>query len=82
MAKRGLRALGVARSAPISDVNQTGITWHLVGLLSLLDPPRPDSKQTIKYCQDYGIQVKMITGNDMSYHKHRSHIAYYVAHIT
>lgn len=69
MASRGLRALGVARSkpirlesgqsAPLSDTVQ----WQLVGLLSLLDPPRPDSKHTIEQCNFYGISVKMITGD-------------------
>ncbi|KAF9359215.1 hypothetical protein BGX34_008498 [Mortierella sp. NVP85] len=58
MAKRGLRALGVART-----VAGTRDQWQLVGLISLLDPPRDDSAETIKRCQRMGITVKMVTGD-------------------
>ena len=37
LAAKGERALGVARS-------DDGETWTLVGLISLMDPPRPDAK--------------------------------------
>lgn len=57
-AKRGLRALGVARSAP-----GTSDEWEMVGLISLLDPPRPDSADTIEECLRHGVSVKMITGD-------------------
>ncbi|RCH95807.1 hypothetical protein CU098_005656, partial [Rhizopus stolonifer] len=56
-AARGLRALGVART--VNGLNQ----WELVGLLSLIDPPRDDSAATLAECQQYGISVKMITGD-------------------
>ncbi|KAF9401578.1 hypothetical protein BGX21_001262 [Mortierella sp. AD011] len=58
MAKRGLRALGVART-----VAGTQDQWQLVGLISLLDPPREDSAETIARCQKMGIDVKMVTGD-------------------
>jgi H+-transporting ATPase len=38
--KRGMRCLGVARTE--------GEKWKLIGLLAFLDPPRPDSRQTIE----------------------------------
>ncbi len=52
----GLRALAVANST------DEGKTWSLVGLISLLDPPREDSAETIKEAQSLGVEVKMITG--------------------
>lgn len=55
-ASRGLRSLGVARTV------ESG-RWDLVGLLSLIDPPREDSAATLAECQAYGISVKMITGD-------------------
>ncbi|KAG0245952.1 plasma-membrane proton-efflux P-type ATPase [Mortierella sp. GBAus27b] len=58
MAKRGLRALGVART-----VAGTRDQWQLVGLISLLDPPRDDSAETIERCNRMGIMVKMVTGD-------------------
>ncbi len=32
-------------------------TWELVGLISLLDPPRDDSAETIVRAQELGIQA-------------------------
>ncbi|KAF9438547.1 hypothetical protein BGZ76_006929 [Entomortierella beljakovae] len=58
MARRGLRALGVARTVA-GDVEK----WQLVGLISLLDPPREDSAETIARCQEMGIEIKMVTGD-------------------
>ncbi|KAI9011798.1 hypothetical protein DFJ74DRAFT_645691 [Hyaloraphidium curvatum] len=57
-ARAGLRALGVARTTdPALE------KFELVGLISLLDPPRPDSAATIKQCAELGVEVKMITGD-------------------
>lgn len=55
MASRGLRALGVARSLPMIGHDDEKIQWQLVGLISLLDPPRPDSAQTIAECRRHGM---------------------------
>jgi len=56
LADRGYRALGVAVT------NEQGI-FKFVGVLSLFDPPRVDTKQTIERAQAMGVQVKMITGD-------------------
>ena len=55
-ATRGLRSIGVARKW------DDGASWELVGLISLLDPPREDSAETIKFAQSMGVEVKMVTG--------------------
>ncbi|KAL0076879.1 plasma-membrane proton-efflux P-type ATPase [Phycomyces blakesleeanus] len=60
LARRGLRALGVARTVPGSA---TMSDFELVGMISLLDPPRPDSAETIAACNRLGVDVKMITGD-------------------
>lgn len=57
-AEVGLRALGVART-----VDEEMTRFELVGLISLVDPPRHDSAQTIKECEELGVKVKMITGD-------------------
>ncbi|KAJ3160888.1 hypothetical protein HDU86_008250 [Geranomyces michiganensis] len=59
-AHRGLRALGVARTV---DAEMT--KFEMVGMISLLDPPRPDSAHTIAECLKLGIVVKMITGDQL-----------------
>ncbi|KAI8875309.1 plasma-membrane proton-efflux P-type ATPase [Backusella circina FSU 941] len=60
LARRGLRALGVAKTLP-GDLTK----FELVGMISLLDPPRPDSAQTIRDCNALGVDVKMITGDQL-----------------
>lgn len=62
-ASRGLRALGVARTKPMSIMDNGEEEWELVGIFSLIDPPRHDSAETIRDCAEYGISVKMITGD-------------------
>ncbi|KAI8611536.1 hypothetical protein BC830DRAFT_1231865 [Chytriomyces sp. MP71] len=67
-ARRGLRALGVAVS-----VDDDMTKFEMVGMISLLDPPRPDSAHTIEECRKLGIQVKMITGDQQIIGKEVAH---------
>ena len=60
LASRGLRALGVAEST------DEGQSWRFLGILSLLDPPRDDSRETIQHAREHGLQVKMVTGDDIA----------------
>nr|CAG8487716.1 15457_t:CDS:2 [Entrophospora candida] len=68
LAVRGLRALGVARTKP-GNLNE----YELIGMISLLDPPRPDSAETIRRCKGYGVEVKMITGDQLIIAKEVAH---------
>jgi H+-transporting ATPase len=54
LAAKGLRTIGVARA------DNAG-RWRFLGILSILDPPREDSKSK---ASDYGIDVKMVTGDN------------------
>ena len=67
-ANRGLRALGVART-----IDEDMTKFELVGLISLLDPPREDSAATIKECEAMGVNVKMITGDQQIIAKEVAH---------
>ena len=58
-AKKGYRALGVART---NKENK----WQFAGLIALFDPPREDSAQTIKTAQSMGVNVKMVTGDHIA----------------
>jgi H+-transporting ATPase len=55
-AARGFRSLGVA-------VKKGDEEWQLLGMLSMFDPPREDTAQTIVEAQQLGLQVKMLTGD-------------------
>jgi H+-transporting ATPase len=59
-AKRGFRSLGVARAEGKDGA------WQFVGVLPLFDPPRPDSKETIATAEQLGLDVKMLTGDQMA----------------
>eukprot|EP00698_Gefionella_okellyi_P014801 TRINITY_DN4118_c0_g1_i1.p1 TRINITY_DN4118_c0_g1~~TRINITY_DN4118_c0_g1_i1.p1 ORF type:complete len:988 (+),score=264.96 TRINITY_DN4118_c0_g1_i1:122-2965(+) len=61
-ATRGLRGLAVAKSDTTSgDVD----TWKLVGMIPLFDPPRDDAVETIQRVRALGVDVKMITGDQL-----------------
>ncbi len=59
-ASEGYRALGVARQEQDDGV------WVFLGILSLFDPPREDSAETIASAREHGVQVKMVTGDNVS----------------
>ena len=58
-ALKGYRTLAVARGT------ETGVP-ALVGLVTLVDPPRPDAKQLIAALRDLGVPVKMLTGDALA----------------
>ncbi|EFJ47201.1 hypothetical protein VOLCADRAFT_61631, partial [Volvox carteri f. nagariensis] len=59
LGRRGIRALAVAQT------DSPDGPWHMVGLLTFLDPPRPDTKRTIERALEFGVDVKMITGDHL-----------------
>uniref|UniRef100_A0A5B6YYH1 Plasma membrane ATPase n=2 Tax=Davidia involucrata TaxID=16924 RepID=A0A5B6YYH1_DAVIN len=66
-AERGLRSLGVARQeVPERTKESAGGPWQFVGLLPLFDPPRHDSAETIRRALNLGVNVKMITGDQLA----------------
>lgn len=66
----GLRGLLVASATipassfdPKADLSQQVAAMTFVGLVGLMDPPRPEARDAIAHCKVAGIQVKMITGD-------------------
>ncbi len=57
-ASKGYRTIAVAKR----------INGHveIIGLIPLLDPPRPDSKAVIAELRAHGVRVKMITGDNIA----------------
>ncbi len=66
---RGLRVLAIARRdwkgarlPSRDDAEGSGLT--LLGLIGLLDPPRPEVPHAIAACHDSGIRVHIVTGDN------------------
>ena len=58
-AARGFRSLGVARAEGEGP-------WQFLGVLPLFDPPREDAKATIATARQMGVNVKMVTGDQVA----------------
>ena len=70
MASTGLRVIGVAvRTLSISEFSTDADLFSyikaltFIALVGLMDPPRAEARDAIKLCQQAGIAVKMITGD-------------------
>ena len=51
---------------PEKTKESPGGPWEFVGLLPLFDPPRHDSAETITRALNLGVNVKMITGDQLA----------------
>ncbi|WP_206797115.1 HAD-IC family P-type ATPase [Amycolatopsis sp. MtRt-6] len=71
LAGRGERVLAIA----VADLDQPGLNTTapslperliLIGLVGILDPPRPEVADAVAECHTAGIDVKMITGDHLA----------------
>ncbi len=67
-ARRALRVLGVAKrvmplkSAPYNpETTEQNLTF--LGLIAMMDPPRPEVEKAVQICREAGIRIVMITGD-------------------
>jgi H+-transporting ATPase len=58
-ARRGFRSLGVARADEHGE-------WTFIGIIPLFDPLREDSRETIDKAREMGLEVKMLTGDQVA----------------
>lgn len=59
LASKGYRTLAVGKKMGDGPVD-------IIGLIPLYDPPREDSRQVIAEMRNYGVRVKMVTGDHMA----------------
>ncbi len=65
MANNALRvlALGIKEFDKIPDISELENSINFVGLVGMIDPARPEVKESIKIAQNAGIKAVMITGD-------------------
>lgn len=66
MAERGLRVLGVARGTwqgGVWPASQHDFSFAFLGLVGLIDPPRPEVPAALAECRAAGVRVIMLTGD-------------------
>jgi H+-transporting ATPase len=59
-AEKGYRTIGVA----VKEEKEKGVKY--VGLIPLFDPPRDDAKETLAEAQNLGLNIKMVTGDNVA----------------
>ncbi len=63
MCENSLRVIGVAyKDTSSSLINESGLTF--IGLIGMVDPPRPEVKCAVAECKRAGIKPVMITGDN------------------
>ena len=62
MASEALRVLGVASKAD-ATLGDAEHDMTFLGLVGMIDPPRPEAKAAVEQCERAGIRVVMITGD-------------------
>ncbi|TSC99223.1 MAG: Ca2+-transporting ATPase [Candidatus Peregrinibacteria bacterium Greene1014_49] len=62
MASQALRVLAIARKGD-TDLAGASTGMKFIGLVGMIDPPRPEVRAAIRECHDAGIRVIMITGD-------------------
>lgn len=65
---QGMRVLAVAHKTNPAPVNQFSVSDEsnmvLIGFLALLDPPKETAASAIKALNEYGVSVKILTGDN------------------
>lgn len=66
--RQGMRVLGVAQKSWVGKNHSFGVEDEcemvLIGYLAFLDPPKPSAAQAIKALDNYGVEVKVLSGDN------------------
>ncbi len=66
--KNGMQVIALAIKPEYSGIDKFNIEdekdFTLIGLIAFLDPPKPSAQVTIKELEKYGVNVKILTGDN------------------
>ena len=68
MNRKGMRVLAVAQKSYIEKAGNFSVSDEkemvLIGFLAFLDPPKPSAAEAIKQLHEYGVEVKILSGDN------------------
>ena len=68
LAKDGMQVIALAIKPEYEGIDkfdaEDEIDFTLVGLIAFLDPPKPSAEITIKKLKEYGVSIKILTGDN------------------
>ena len=68
MAKDGMQVIALALKPEYEGVDvfdaEDEVDFTLIGLIAFLDPPKPSAEVTIKKLKEYGVGIKILTGDN------------------
>ena len=68
MNRKGMRVLAVAQKSYIEKVGNFSVSDEkemvLIGFLAFLEPPKPSAAEAIKQLHEYGVEVKILSGDN------------------
>ena len=68
LSKKGMQVIALAVKHEYEGINKFGIEDEkeltLIGLIAFLDPPKPSAEKTIKKLTEYGVRIKILTGDN------------------
>ena len=68
LAKDGMQVIALAVKPEYEGVDvydaEDEVNFTLIGLIAFLDPPKPSAEVTIKRLKEYGVDIKIITGDN------------------
>ena len=68
LAKNGMQVIALAIKPEYKGIDKFDIEdekdFTLVGLIAFLDPPKPSAKVTIEKLEEYGVSIKILTGDN------------------
>jgi len=68
LAKLGMQVIALAVKPEYEGVDvydaEDEVNFTLIGLIAFLDPPKPSAEVTIKKLKEYGVDIKILTGDN------------------